>query len=170
MAGAWVPDGLQNGAVFLFGGSLRFGFRYQDDLKSRSSGSGDAVGSCITGIFSALWNYLRGNQYGADLRLHWYREGDRNRFLIGLQPLSRYAIPFEDAGRFRIFSGLSLVVPEAGLVMKDESHSGWYIRWVAPLSILLTRHFGLELRLTTGIVWEDQSRVFFAANLGIVVR
>jgi len=42
--------------------------------------------------------------------------------------------------------------------------------FVAPLSVLVTQNVAVELRLTTGIVWEDKSWAFFSVDLGILIR
>jgi hypothetical protein len=163
-AGIWSVS-LSEKIVFMYGGSLRFGFRFQDKLESHYSAD------CITGMFSAIWDLIRGNQYGLDLRLHWMREADHNRFLIGLQPLSRYVSkPNTEFARWRFPGLLSIVVPEGGLIVDGQSNLGGYIRFVAPVSVLLTTNVGLELRLSTGIMFEEETSFFWSGQVGLFIR
>ncbi len=163
-AGVWSRD-LQEGVVFLYGGSLRLGFRFQDKLESHHSSD------CLSELFWDVWDFVRGNQYGADLRFHWIREADHNRFLMGMQLLSRYVSkPNMEFGRVRFPGLISWAVPEGGLIVNDHSDLGGYIRFVFPVSVLLTHDMGLELRLTQAILWEEETSFFWSAEVGFFVR
>jgi len=166
----FAEEGEDDGGVrFLYGGTLRAGFRYQTRVGSSSSSH-----NCIAALMDAVWEFMSGNQYGADLLLHVWREGDRNHFAIGVHPAVQ--LVWDDSGsngteRIRTFAALGAAVPELGFTFDNHGDKAFYVRFLEPVAIMLTPDVALDIRVGGGfVIGAERGGVIGTLGLGLLFR
>ncbi len=115
-----------------------------------------------------------GNQWGTDPRLHVRREGDRNLFVIGVQPAVR--LVWDDHGtegleRIRTFSGFGVLVPEVGLQIDNQGELGTQLQFVEPVSVMLNPSAALDFRFSGGFqLFGGRTGAVATLGLGVPFR
>ena len=154
---------------FLYGGTMRAGFLYQRSAKQPRC-TGDFIGCLGKGLAGALKSIAIGNQYGADLRLHAWRQQDATWFGVGIEPLILFVWGDRGEGTFARIRTMTLVgslLPEVSFLAEPGGDQAVLLRFVIPISILVTRNFGLEFRLSEALMWPRERPFSFNVAFGI---
>ena len=156
-----------------YGGTVSVGFRYQTDFDEPDCGDsplciGPALGTALKGV-------AIGNQYGVDLRLHAFHFRDTTWLGFGLDPLALLVWGEPGDGVFERIRSMTIVgsaIPEVGVLFAPDGDQALVLRVVIPLSVLVTRHVGVEFRLSEDVVLPRERPLSFAVmfGLGVVFR
>jgi len=148
------------------GGTFGIGFRYAIEYDSYEEDED----------FGGFFQTVFGDTFGADLRVHVHagtRAQDPDWMVaVGVAPVMLNAV---GDGRFRVPAlPYGLVVPELGVIAREDRPAAFYVGWNLPVAYLVSDDLGLEARGTVMMVdgWagEDDVEWVLGASLDAVMR
>jgi hypothetical protein len=114
---------------------------------------GGSLSIAFEGSFSVspeLNRWFFGNRFGVEARAHVFRslEAEAGAWLVaaGLTiPMAFTAQEYGSFERVRIPSPFGVLVPEAGVALRSPQPTSFYLRWSAPVAVLIDRNVAVEL-------------------------